>query len=87
MPLKMAKKFLHYPKVLVTTGVMKFSILELMILQTGLALGAGFYYLQRLLGAGTRVAALEFYADVIIGLSVGLVICLVRRKQGGSSAD
>lgn len=83
----MAKTFLLYRKALVITGVMKFSILELIIVQTGMALGAGFYYLQQFMGAGSRVAALEFYADVIIGLSVGLVICLVRRKQDGSSAD
>ncbi|MFO0886157.1 MAG: hypothetical protein U0894_18575 [Pirellulales bacterium] len=64
---------------------MKFSLLEIFILQTGMGIGAGLFYLARSLGVDTNIPALEFYVAVFIGLSVGLIVCFVRRKVGGGN--
>jgi len=64
---------------------MKFSLQDLIILQTGMGFGAGLFYLARTLGVETNIPALEFYVAVFIGLSAGLIVCFVRRKLGGIS--
>ena len=63
---------------------MKFSLLEIFILHTGMGIGVGHFYLARSLGIEANIPALESFMAVFLGLSVGLIVFFVRRRNGGS---